>query len=71
MRYDKLFTELDRLRDKYEAEIRRVLAKAAANDVDTGVQLLAHVKKVHWTQTPAGKKRLAAKMRKQWKEKKI
>lgn len=71
MRYDKLFTELDRLRDKYEAEIRRVLAKAVTNDAETSAQLLAHVKKVHWTQTPAGKKMLAAKMRKQWKEKRI
>jgi hypothetical protein len=42
MRYDRLMAALEKLKTQYEMNVRRLLAKAVADDTDVSEQILAN-----------------------------
>ncbi len=71
MRYDRLMTALDKARDRYEAQVRGLIRKMAADDGNVATQILENGKPknpskvgfhykpgTHWTQRPENKGRL-------------
>lgn len=59
MRYDSLLRQIQTAGDRYDSTVRDILRKFAQQDLATDKAILK--KKLHWTQTPAGRKIMAAR----------
>lgn len=66
--YQALMSKLETLREKYEAGIADVLREAYQRDVQIAERIAPSTKKkkVHWTQTAAGKKILKRMQKARW-----
>jgi hypothetical protein len=73
MRYTTLLTSIEKATAKYEATIQRLLSRYAKADSVTSEKLLASLpqkpKKLHWTQRPENKARVAQQLKKALKAK--
>lgn len=63
MRYDELLTALDAARKQYESKIGTLIRSTLKGEPQTEVG-----KALHWTQTPKGRKIMAARTRKAGKK---
>jgi hypothetical protein len=75
-RYTRLVMSLEKARARYEADVRRIIQSAAEADAKTDAAILTRTtrrkprKKLHWTQTPEGRRKMSLAQLSSYKKRK-